>query len=332
MCSDGNVVNLHNVDDIEAWLSEDKNNVYVGRDSKWGNPYRLKDYGRGEVLQLFEKYFLGNKKLCESIGELTGKVLGWWCAPLECHADILHKLANQSGLTVSTEPKKKMSMEERLSQVENELRLLKSENATLRLRVDVLESKATIASKVADTLAKDLDRLDQYHRRSNIVLKFVDLPKKNTFENDQELVEDLLAKELKIPDAIKDIDKIHRIGKIRNDRAKAGKSNQDIIVRFRSHQTRYEVYKQRKKASKIKIRPNLTKRRSDTLYKAQSLAEKTDGVEFVYANTHGDLSVKLSQAINEKTDFGFSTMTELKSFLNEKGFEIPIDNELDDQE
>ena len=68
------------------------------------------------------------------------------------------------------------------------------------------------------------------------------------------------------------------------------------------------------------------------MHKAQSLAEKTDGVEFVYANTHGDLSVKLSQAINEKTDFGFSTMTELKSFLNEKGFEIPIDNELDDQE
>ena len=65
---------------------------------------------------------------------------------------------------------------------------------------------------------------------------------------------------------------------------------------------------------------------------AQSLAEKTDGVEFVYANTHGDLFVKLSQAIKEKTDFGFSTMTELKSFLKEKGFEIPIDNELDDKE
>ena len=132
--SDGNVVNLYNVDDIEAWLSDDKN-VYVGRDSKWGNPYPIEVYGsRGKVLTLFEKYLLGNKELLESIGDLTGKVLGCWCAPLRCHADILHRFANQSCLTGVTELKEKMSLEERLSQVENELRLLKSENATLKLR------------------------------------------------------------------------------------------------------------------------------------------------------------------------------------------------------
>ena len=69
-----NIVNLHEIQNIERWL-RNENNVYVGRetdkfitDFKWGNPFRLKDYGydREKVLELFEKYILGNDYLRES--------------------------------------------------------------------------------------------------------------------------------------------------------------------------------------------------------------------------------------------------------------------------
>ena len=107
-----NIVNLHEVQDIETWLS-DENNVYVGRvtdrfttDFKWGNPYRLRDYGynREKVLQLFEQHILREKDLRESLGDLKGKVLGCWCAPLRCHAEVLHRLANKSGTESTMEP------------------------------------------------------------------------------------------------------------------------------------------------------------------------------------------------------------------------------------
>ena len=100
MTTHDNIVNLHNVNDIQACLS-DVNNVYVGRfvegfntEFKWGNPYRLKKYkSRKKVLALYEKHIGKNDLLLKSIAELKGKRLGCWCAPHLCHAEILHRLA-----------------------------------------------------------------------------------------------------------------------------------------------------------------------------------------------------------------------------------------------
>ena len=100
-----NIVNLNNVKDIRKWL-ECKSNVYVGRPSKfiprskwgkWGNPYKLKEYGsRKVVINLFRKHILKNKELIETVTELKGKVLGCWCAPKGCHAEVLHQLAGNN--------------------------------------------------------------------------------------------------------------------------------------------------------------------------------------------------------------------------------------------
>ena len=93
------IVNLNNIQDIDAWLA-DPNNKYVGRetdkfvaDFKWGNPHTLKQYkSREKVVQLFEEYILGNNELREALGELSGKVLGCWCYPQKCHAEILCRM------------------------------------------------------------------------------------------------------------------------------------------------------------------------------------------------------------------------------------------------
>lgn len=78
--------------------------VFVGRPTKWGNPYRMNDpllpkglslYGkRLMVIEAYRRYILRNPKLLSQLSELKGKSLVCWCAPLPCHADILIVLAN----------------------------------------------------------------------------------------------------------------------------------------------------------------------------------------------------------------------------------------------
>lgn len=69
--------------------------MLVDRTTKWGNPYRPGVHGsREEVIQLYREYLLGKPQLLDALQELHGKVLGCWCAPLPCHADVLLELAN----------------------------------------------------------------------------------------------------------------------------------------------------------------------------------------------------------------------------------------------
>ena len=85
-----------------------KDAVYVGRPTKWGNPFshlegtlaQHKCASREEAVQahkdwidsILEKH---PEKLQIIRQELGGKDLVCWCAPLKCHADYLLELANQ---------------------------------------------------------------------------------------------------------------------------------------------------------------------------------------------------------------------------------------------
>jgi hypothetical protein len=69
--------------------------VYVGRPSKWGNPYVVgADGTREEVIERYRAYLLENPELRAALSELRGRNLVCWCAPLPCHADVLLELAN----------------------------------------------------------------------------------------------------------------------------------------------------------------------------------------------------------------------------------------------
>ena len=66
--------------------------VYIGRGSKWGNPFVIgKDGTREEVINKYEKYLLNSPELLNSLHELKGKTLGCFCKPKACHGDILVK-------------------------------------------------------------------------------------------------------------------------------------------------------------------------------------------------------------------------------------------------
>jgi hypothetical protein len=67
--------------------------VYIGRPSKWGNPFALGEHGnRQQVIEKYRKWVLDQPELMAALPELRGKVLGCWCAPLPCHGDVLVEL------------------------------------------------------------------------------------------------------------------------------------------------------------------------------------------------------------------------------------------------
>lgn len=76
---------------------QDEFDVYIGRPSKWGNPFRvLHESQRMSSIAQFEKMVRQNPKAMKMIKEeLKGKVLGCWCAPKACHGDVLAKIANE---------------------------------------------------------------------------------------------------------------------------------------------------------------------------------------------------------------------------------------------
>lgn len=94
--------------------------VYVGRGSKWGNPFPLghqaylgKEWARDAYGQWLTSTHKGMTLLREHLHELRGKDLACWCKPGEpCHADLLLALANagagaQGGASVADEPQEK---------------------------------------------------------------------------------------------------------------------------------------------------------------------------------------------------------------------------------
>jgi hypothetical protein len=86
--------------------------VYIGRPSKWSNPYTHKDLkktqanfkvdSRKEAIEEYDNY-LKESGLIKEIEELRGKVLGCWCCnkPSDgseknflCHGQVLAKYLN----------------------------------------------------------------------------------------------------------------------------------------------------------------------------------------------------------------------------------------------
>lgn len=70
--------------------------VYIGRGSPWGNPFRIGPDGpREEVIEKYRQYLWQRIKtdpsLIDKLIALDGKSLGCYCAPLPCHGDVLAK-------------------------------------------------------------------------------------------------------------------------------------------------------------------------------------------------------------------------------------------------
>lgn len=78
--------------------------VYIGRGSKWGNPYshlqgtqaKYVVSNRQEAVDKFQEYILygEGQHLLNDLHELQNKTLGCFCKPQACHGDILVELVD----------------------------------------------------------------------------------------------------------------------------------------------------------------------------------------------------------------------------------------------
>lgn len=86
--------------------------VYVGRrnskiqasipgsDGAFGNPFAINyKNSRADVLSKYRAYITADTETAKLLRariqkELKGKMLGCWCAPQDCHAEIIAEIAN----------------------------------------------------------------------------------------------------------------------------------------------------------------------------------------------------------------------------------------------
>ena len=74
------------------------NYTYIGRGSKWGNPFVMNSQSnRDVVVKLYKEYIENKKELMNDLEELRGRTLGCYCKPLKCHGDVLIELLNKKG-------------------------------------------------------------------------------------------------------------------------------------------------------------------------------------------------------------------------------------------
>src|SRR5579884_3597602 len=67
------------------------NAVYVGRGSRWGNPFKIGQHGdRAEVIRLYRRWLWRVLQQDPAfLAPLVGCDLACWCAPAPCHAHVL---------------------------------------------------------------------------------------------------------------------------------------------------------------------------------------------------------------------------------------------------
>ena len=89
-------------------LYKEPYDIYIGRGSKWGNPFTTnkdKETLASEIVETseeaiskYKEYVLNTPDLMQSLDELEGKTLGCFCKPKPCHGDVLLELLSQKKL------------------------------------------------------------------------------------------------------------------------------------------------------------------------------------------------------------------------------------------
>ena len=77
-------------------LRKEPYDIYIGRGSKWGNPFIIgKDGDREAVIAKYREWIMGKEELLSDLEELKDKTLGCFCKPKACHGDILAELTDK---------------------------------------------------------------------------------------------------------------------------------------------------------------------------------------------------------------------------------------------
>ena len=157
-----------------------------------------------------------------------------------------------------------------------QLNIVVRENTTLREKCTELERRISDLETANKTRLFENDALEQYGRRN--ILRVSGIP-----ENDPEDTDGIVlrvAYDMGVNLSPSDIDRSHRVGKIRTGRGpQTAKKPRDIIVKFTSYNARNRLFQERKflretdneELKCIFLNEDLTKRRSEILFEARKL-------------------------------------------------------------
>lgn len=96
---------FYNMETRVVHCKKEPYDIYIGRGSKWGNPYtHIKDREtkaeyvvstREQAIKLYRDWILLRPDLLADLHELKGKRIGCYCFPKSCHGDILVELIKE---------------------------------------------------------------------------------------------------------------------------------------------------------------------------------------------------------------------------------------------
>ena len=220
----------------------------------------------------------------------------------------------------SSETVKNSHGESEVAKLRLEVEQLRKTVELMQVKLRDIEAKEAVTSQVNSVLANEVDRLEQYGRRHSVIIKGLDLKDKEDNASLSKRVQLIISNELDLPEEVKQIDKLHRIGPIYDANKDSKTPRQDVIVRFNNHSSRYSVYHKRKtlKNKKIRITPSLTDKRRKLLNEARSKYSDHDEVNFVYCDEHGDLKVRLNNPIEKRYAFKFRSIKELEELISDE--------------
>ena len=188
-----------------------------------------------------------------------------------------------------------------------------------------LSSKFNVTKKVNTLLNQQVGDLQQYQRRSCIIIDGVNHDEDESVTDSTSKAKDVLNKHLQISkeEIEKQVDKCHRIGLKNED------GTQTTIQKFKSHLFRELVYHARKKTKnkKIKIKISSHQKRREILSYAHQATINIPNVDFPYADINGNLKLQLKENFNNKKVFTFKSKEELHSLFEKFKWELLADNE-----
>ena len=189
-----------------------------------------------------------------------------------------------------------------------QIKELSARLATLEGKLIQMESTSKISERVNEVLAEKLDDLNQYSRRSCLVIDGI---KPDHLSSPIRDAKHVICENLGIPEDVfyGEIDKAHPIGPIKED------NTQSVIVKFKSDSFREHIHNNRKnmKNKKYKIRVSLTQRRLNLITEAKALTENLENVDYIFNDVNGNVKLKLK--MGKKKYYTFNSIVDLAEIL-----------------
>ncbi len=73
--------------------------VYIGRPSRWGNPFLVEAWTRAGAIARYSEWIAERKHLVYELAARKPTALACWCAPEACHGDVLAEMLAATGAT-----------------------------------------------------------------------------------------------------------------------------------------------------------------------------------------------------------------------------------------